>query len=281
MSRLRCRSFRMITWSSKSRRQLPTQRSATPFCHGLRNAVRVGWLPRSLTAESTSAPNFASRSSSKNRCCCWQAHASRNCCTTQSALGFRVTLRCRIFRRSWPMTKKQYRTPNVSVGTVKKSIAAMPSRWFLRNVCLANCYFAHDSSGFPTLLLFFDAQSGRSCYPLDCHAGPVARTWWRPFPGRGVASPETPAPDRESLSSTIAQSICGGPRPCRLDGALGPSYSSSPHRNCSEAFDTASRSQSHEQAKVPHAVLTEPPSEARSERTQRRTHPFGGRNEAA
>jgi hypothetical protein len=32
------------------------------------------------------------------------------------------------------MTKKQYRTPNVRVGTVKKSIAAIASRWFLRNV---------------------------------------------------------------------------------------------------------------------------------------------------
>jgi hypothetical protein len=32
------------------------------------------------------------------------------------------------------MTKKQYRTPKVSVGTVKKSIAAIASRWFLRNV---------------------------------------------------------------------------------------------------------------------------------------------------
>src|SRR5713101_7340756 len=32
------------------------------------------------------------------------------------------------------MTKKQYRTPNESVATVKKSIAAMASRWFLRNV---------------------------------------------------------------------------------------------------------------------------------------------------
>jgi hypothetical protein len=28
----------------------------------------------------------------------------------------------------------QYRTPKVSVGTVKESIAAMASRWFLRNV---------------------------------------------------------------------------------------------------------------------------------------------------
>jgi hypothetical protein len=27
------------------------------------------------------------------------------------------------------------------------------------NLSLANCYFAHDSSGFPILLLFFDAQS--------------------------------------------------------------------------------------------------------------------------
>src|SRR5882762_5783035 len=69
-----------------------------------------------------------------NLCGSLKAHASRNCCTTQSALGLRVTLKCRILRRSWPMTKKQYRTPNVSVGTVKKSIAAMASRWFLRNV---------------------------------------------------------------------------------------------------------------------------------------------------
>ena len=52
----------------------------------------------------------------------------------QGAVGFRVTLKCRILRRSWSMMKKQYRTPNVSVGTVKKSIAAMASRWFLRNV---------------------------------------------------------------------------------------------------------------------------------------------------
>src|SRR5258708_24025260 len=134
MRRLRWRSFRIITWSSKSRRQLPTQRSATPFCHGLRKAVRVGWLSMSRTAETTSAPNFASRSNSKNLCDSLKVHASRNCCTTQRAWGLRVTLKCRILRRSWPMTKKQYRTPKVSVGTVKKSIAAIASRWLLRNV---------------------------------------------------------------------------------------------------------------------------------------------------
>jgi len=32
---------------SKSRRQLPTQRSATPFCHGQPKAVRVGSRPMS------------------------------------------------------------------------------------------------------------------------------------------------------------------------------------------------------------------------------------------
>jgi hypothetical protein len=38
------------------------------------------------------------------------------------------------FVRSSPMRKKQYRAPKVGVGTVKKSIAAMASRRFLRNV---------------------------------------------------------------------------------------------------------------------------------------------------
>src|SRR5215471_20543862 len=32
------------------------------------------------------------------------------------------------------MMKKQYRTPKVSVGTVKKSIAAIPARWFRNNI---------------------------------------------------------------------------------------------------------------------------------------------------
>src|ERR1700730_1895768 len=40
-----------------------------------------------------------------------------------------------------------------------------------------NYYFAHDSSGFPILLRFCDAQSGRSFHRLHHHSGPVARTW--------------------------------------------------------------------------------------------------------
>src|SRR5438876_9019542 len=72
-----------------------------------------------------------------------------------------------------------------------------------------------------------------------------------------------------------------GPHPRRLNGTLGTSHSSAPFRNRSEAFDTAWPSQSFEQAKVPRAVLPESPIEARPERTARRTHPCGRRNEAA
>src|SRR5580700_2711521 len=77
----------------------------------------------------------------------------------------------------------------------------------------------------------------------------------------GVASPQTPAPDRESLQATIAESIRVGPHLCRLDGALGASHSSAPVRNCTEALDTARPPPRHEQAKVSQAILTESPSE--------------------
>src|SRR5260370_38284230 len=35
---------------------------------------------------------------------------------------------------SWAIIKKQYKRPNVAVGTVKRSIAAIASRWFRRKV---------------------------------------------------------------------------------------------------------------------------------------------------
>jgi hypothetical protein len=100
------------------------------------------------------------------------------------------------------------------------------------DLSLANCYFAHDSLGFSVLLPFFDAQSGHSLYPLVRHLGPAAWTWRRPFPSRGVASPEAPTPDRESLPASIAESKRLGPHPCRLADPLGASNSSSPFRNC-------------------------------------------------
>ena len=149
------------------------------------------------------------------------------------------------------------------------------------SVWLANCYFSQDSSGFPVLLRFCDARSGRSFHPPHRYHGPLARTWWRPFHSCGVAPPQAPTPDRESPQAPIAESMRVGPHPRRLDGALGASYSPAPVRNRTEALNTARPSQSLEQAKVPHAVLTESPSEARPERTEYRTHRCGRRNEAA
>ena len=125
----------------------------------------------------------------------------------------------------------------------------------------------------------FDAPPGGSFHPFPCYAGPPARTWRRPLHSCGVASPQAPTLDRESLPATIPQPMRVGPDSCRLDGTLGATNSSAPFRNCTEAFDTASPSQSYEQAKVPDAVLPEC-SEARPERTERRTHPCGRRNEA-
>jgi len=116
-----------------------------------------------------------------------------------------------------------------------------------QNLCLANCYFAHNSLGFPVLLPFFNASSRRPFHPLNRHPDPVAPTWRRPFPHCRVPSAQTPAP-RKSLPASISHAILVGPHPCRLDGALDPSYSSFPFRDCSEAFYPASPSQSHEQA---------------------------------
>src|SRR3954453_7250640 len=59
-------------------------------------------------------------------------NASRSCCTIQSVVGWNVTLKCRMRRRSCSIAKKQYKVRNQRVGTVKKSNAAITSRWLFR-----------------------------------------------------------------------------------------------------------------------------------------------------
>jgi len=58
--RRRCRSFSGMMWSSISRRQLPIQRSAVPFCHGARMLVRFGCKPVAVNNQITSTLNFES-----------------------------------------------------------------------------------------------------------------------------------------------------------------------------------------------------------------------------
>jgi len=55
----------------------------------------------------TSNPYFASRSKIRNLGTDPNGNASRNCWTTQGLVGRPVTLKCRMRRRSWLMTKKQ------------------------------------------------------------------------------------------------------------------------------------------------------------------------------
>jgi hypothetical protein len=66
-------------------------------------------------------------------------------------------------------------------------------------MCLANCYFAHNSLRLPVLLPFFNASSRRPFHPLNRHSDPVTPTWRRPFPRCRVPSAQTPTPARESL----------------------------------------------------------------------------------
>lgn len=55
-----CASSIAMTWSKHSLRKLPTQRSAMPFCQGLRMAVWTGLMPDERSRLDISALNFAS-----------------------------------------------------------------------------------------------------------------------------------------------------------------------------------------------------------------------------
>jgi len=62
---------------TSSLRQLPTQRSATPFCQGLSNEVRTAFIFRDRMAAGTSVPYFASRSWIRNLGAVANGNASR------------------------------------------------------------------------------------------------------------------------------------------------------------------------------------------------------------
>ena len=64
---------------SPDRRQLSTQRSATPFCQGLSKEVRTGVIFMDRTAAGTSNPYFPSRSKIRNLGTDSNGNASRSC----------------------------------------------------------------------------------------------------------------------------------------------------------------------------------------------------------
>jgi len=73
-----------------SRRSVPTNRSAKPFCHGERGAVRICQMPRWSTRASNALPKTLSRSRIKRvtggasgptaSTSCWAAHAAWGMC---------------------------------------------------------------------------------------------------------------------------------------------------------------------------------------------------------
>jgi hypothetical protein len=72
---------------------LPTKRSAVPFCQGLWNAVRLGWIPNPVIERATSVEKIESLSKIKKRCAGASGKAFRSCWITQRAAGFAVTLK--------------------------------------------------------------------------------------------------------------------------------------------------------------------------------------------
>ena len=117
--RRKCRSLRMIEWSRHSRLTLPIRRSTYGFCHGLRGAVTTSSTPIAVTVERNDCPYAPSRSRIRYRGAVPHGNASRICCATHAIVGFAVTPKCTIWRRSWWSTMNPNRRWNVAVGTTK------------------------------------------------------------------------------------------------------------------------------------------------------------------
>jgi len=90
----------IYTCFSRSRRQLPTQRSATPFGQGLSKELRTHLVYIDRIAAGTPVPYLASRSKIRNRGADPYGKASRSCWTTHRLVGCRVTWKYRMRRGS-------------------------------------------------------------------------------------------------------------------------------------------------------------------------------------
>ncbi len=97
----------------------------------------MGSIAIEATAATTSAEEIVSRSNTRYlepRLASSKGNASRNCWTTQGAVGLSVTHQWTISRRECRIANHTYSRRNVAVGTTKKSMATITSLWFRRNV---------------------------------------------------------------------------------------------------------------------------------------------------
>ena len=116
--------------------------SANPFCQGLLYDVTFGFMPNCrLRNPFTLSEKILSRSKMRYFGAWSNGKASRSCWITQSAQGWLVTLKWVIFLRLRSIMKNTNRMLKLTVGTIKKSIAEITSRWFLKNVIHDCCFF--------------------------------------------------------------------------------------------------------------------------------------------
>ena len=120
-------------WSSSSRRTLPTQRSATPFCEGLRYAVLVGLMPKDFHSRDDLRREDRVPIEDEVPRSRVEGNASRSCWTTHEAARWSVTANRRTRPRPCSIANQTCIRRNVTVGTAKKFMAAIASRWVRRN----------------------------------------------------------------------------------------------------------------------------------------------------
>jgi hypothetical protein len=170
-------------------------------------------------------PPFVRRRAVRRRCCAsdpWRAPSSirsnlfrrdRASCATYgraraayryrrySAVGCRVTANHISCRRPWPNTRNANRHSKVSVGTTRRSIAAMASAWLRRNVrqvCdggpfAGSCIWRPSTRRARTMNAWGAPQWVLLAHPLDKFAQLMANSA-PPWPTARFAAPVGPKP---------------------------------------------------------------------------------------
>src|SRR5665811_2061541 len=121
-------------WSRHSRRIDPMSLSTYAFCHGDRGAIGRSRMPMARRRCTKTGPYEASRSLMRYRGAWSHGKASVIWREIHSAVGFSVTPKDTQCRRPCRKMTRQYWRLNAIVGRTKRSTAAMPSVWLLRNV---------------------------------------------------------------------------------------------------------------------------------------------------
>lgn len=121
----RCSSSSTSTWSSSSRRTLPTKRSEIAFIFGARTAARITFAPTPRASRSSAGPNLSSRSRSRTAGASPSMVALRRCCAVHACVG---PARARGSARACRYTGRHTESCRSSSGSVRPSASGPPRR---------------------------------------------------------------------------------------------------------------------------------------------------------